>query len=229
MSPRLLSLLFALACTPEDPTDPVGEGTEIGEEGGGAGDCIEERVALAGPEAVPPGFEHSLAELTERWQGTFEADDATLRVDADLAAAVYVARTPYEHAPWTECRDWVEVPAGVGFTHEDLELETPAGILEIEVFGYAFLSADVRVYDAETGANGISDDGVEAIPDDPGTLSAAAGPETLNPSGMSTIGVHVHASGDPDGWFASVLWRRTDLDSGRWWDEDIWVGPIPAD
>ena len=123
----------------------------------------------------------------------------------------------------------MEVPAGVGFTHEDLELETPAGTLEIEVFGYAYLSADVQVYDAETGANGISDDGVEAIPDDPGTLSAAAGPETLNPSGMSTIGVHVHAGGDPDGWFASALWRGTDLDSGRWWDEDIWVGPIPAD
>ena len=229
MSLRLIFPLLALACAAEVPTEPVGEGTEIGEEGGGLGECSEARTTLGGPDAVAPGFDHSVAELTERWDGTFTADGATLTVTTDLSAPVYVEREPPADQPGTLCTDTIEVPATVGFSTEDLVLETPAGTLEIELFDYIHVSGNVTVYDAETGADGISDDGVEAIPNDPGTLSATAGPETLARSEMSSIVVRIDANGDPDGWFTRAIWRGIPIDSETWQDEDIWIGPMPAD
>lgn len=242
---HLSAFVLTVACAPmgeepgEESSEPDGHGTEIGEEGGGEGGCSATRTTLDGPDAVPPGMDRSVAELADPWAGAFSSDEATVSLEFDLSAPVFVDREPPPDAPALECRDTVLFPAVVAFAQEGVSYETPAGEVELRTDSNLSLLSAVTVYDAATGETGLSDQGTEAIPADPGTLSTALSPDAVAAAASDRILLRVYGAvtgGDDARWFLHLGWRwehwddpadRSDPASlGSFVEDLVWAGPL---
>lgn len=206
MSRFLLLPLLLPACAPGVLDAPVGEGTEIGEEGGGD-ECHETRSVLSGPDEVPPRFERTVRELVDPWVGGFSSEEALLFLEPDFTQPVLVERDADDLAMAADCVDAVLVPVTLSFVADGVTLSTPAGEIEAGLYGNPGLSSVVTVLDSDAGTSGFSEDGVVTVPGDPGEAALEVGPETFDPSRMALVEVGIFGTAEDPGWSLVLLWR----------------------
>lgn len=226
---------------PSTDPKPVGEGTEIGDEGSGWL-CVEDVIELADPEAVPAGFAQSPADVLEAAVGAFSSMDAQLSVESQLDYLVLLDGMPADlegdvPAGWTEpeCPDLIYLGAVVELEAPGLYIWTEWAGLTISEAGVPTLSAGATLYENYPVDDDDDEPGTDEGPTpDRNIVELDGGPTTFDLADMMSVEMVVHGTPTAAGWDLVVTLRADSLPQGEdanvvAFEEQVWAGSVEAD
>jgi hypothetical protein len=237
----LLAVLVGGCVRSATDDKPVGNGTEIGDEGNGWL-CIEELLPITELDVAPAGFGVSAGEVLDSAPGDFSSTEAELSIVADPDDVQLFDNEPADlegdvPAGWTEpeCEDAIYVGAVVELDAPGFYLWTEWANLAIAPDGTTTLSAGANVYenfieDPDDDEGGGDDGGVESN----NVVELSVEPTTFAWADMMTVELVVDGVRTSDGWQLTATLRGDTQPMGddatvESREETIWTGTVTAE
>ena len=208
-----ISSVFVLACAGvlmachEADKEPDGQGTEIGDEGGGWY-CSDEVSAVADPEAAIAGFSTTPADALALVDGSFSGDGMSMSMDMLLDEVwLYDAEPEDVHAeirastPEPECVDRVFMSGILELSAADLYLWTELAVLSVSEAGVVALGASAIVYENfQTDLDDDESGSDEGSWTDTSQVDLDIAPTTFDYADMEQVELVVTGTPTASGW-----------------------------
>jgi len=239
---RVPTMTLALAltgCAIDEPTAPVGEGTEIGDEGSGL--CSESMAPADGGTAIDAlgGTPESLLADT---CGAFSGD-ATLSLTATQTDMVWVDNEPIvydDYVPDTEpeCVDFLYVPLEISMAADELELWSRVADMSFTDTGAVRFTAAALAHQGDIAEDPSDDEG--GSDGDSGSywadntrLTTILAPTTFAVEDMFTVLMEVDGVWEDESWELTVSWVAESYPEGpdgtvSSYEEVAWTGVVEA-